>query len=437
MVNTATSLLSSTGAPRAAAGVWLDVIAERIVHTPADHRRWDVAMQMDHVAPWTDYLIAEHPRDVDPDESFDRLRWGGQMIFSSTRPRALAAAMRAYRDRPEFTVEVPPTSVERRRGWWRRPRQFFVVRKVRLIQPSRWTDRHSYDVRLTPAASLDPDQGWVVTKRVPTSEQAMDRLRHVLPGMDEAGLAVSARKLVQKVFPIFLTREAAFLKILQRDLPERFRNRVPRVLRLEKDARGLVQRLDLSWLRLGGLPISRHEFARQSAELLTALHDCAAIVHLDLRLDNYVITEHGVGFVDFGSSIRRGEDFTHNRLLNTLMHEMLSASRIRRDMKMLRRKGLATSKVFEGCYENPDRAIDLFYLALEMTRPHQNPDFAGLVFSEADQRLDALSGVVLCPPDPDRPRYSSARDVYRGITGEEPDVPVFTPKRAAELAIAG
>lgn len=418
-------------------GDWLDAVAERIAHTPADHRRWDMTMRADRVGPLTDYLIVEHPCEADPDDLFDRLRWGGQAVFTTTRPRALAAAVEAFDNHPEFVLEVPPAQLQPGRGWWRRPRRFFVVRKVMLIQPSRWTDRHSYDVRLTFAPSLDPDQRWVVTKRVPTHEQAVERLRHVLPGMDEAALAKSARKLVQKVFPIFLTREAAFLKILQRDLPARFHHRVPRVLRIEKDDRGLVQRFDLAWLRLGGLPMSRHEFARQSAELLTAVHDCAAIVHLDLRLDNYVVTEHGVGFVDFGSSIRRGEDFAGNHMLRTLMHEMLSASRIRRDMKMLRRKGLATSSVFQDCYEKPDRAIDLFYLALEMTRPHQNPDFVGLVEPDPDSDLDSLSGTVLCPPDPMRPRYCSARDVYRGITGTEPDVPVFTPKRAAELAAAG
>jgi len=37
-------------------------------------------------------------------------------------------------------------------------------------------------------------------------------------------------------------------------------------------------------------PIEQIEFARQSADLLRALHDDARVMHLDLRLDNFVIT---------------------------------------------------------------------------------------------------------------------------------------------------
>jgi serine/threonine protein kinase len=71
-----------------------------------------------------------------------------------------------------------------------------------------------------------------------------------------------------------------------------------------------------------GRPLTQLEFARQSAELLAALHDAAGVMHLDLRLDNFVITDHGVGFVDFGSAVRVGEEFPEASLLSNLFVRM-------------------------------------------------------------------------------------------------------------------
>src|SRR5262249_17158979 len=142
---------------------------------------------------------------------------------------------------------------------------------------------------------------------------------------DDETLRRRARKFTDKIFPVFLTRETAMLKLLQRDLPEKFRKRVPRLLSAETDATGFTRRLRMNWLRncqpaSGSFrhPLSQLEFARQAAELLAALHDAAGIMHLDLRLDNVVITEHGVGFVDFGSSVRVGESFAEESLLSSL-----------------------------------------------------------------------------------------------------------------------
>ncbi len=113
-----------------------------------------------------------------------------------------------------------------------------------------------------------------------------------------------ARNFTEKIFPLFLTREAAMLKVLERNLPPEYVGRFPRCLAVERDARGYVQRLWMNWLRNAGEPLSQIEFATQFAELLQVLHDRVGIVHLDLRLDNVVITEQGVGFVDFGSAVR-------------------------------------------------------------------------------------------------------------------------------------
>ena len=80
--------------------------------------------------------------------------------------------------------------------------------------------------------------------------------------------------------------------------------RVPTVVHADYhdyDGTPLVQTLYLKWLRNSrATPLSQLEFACQSADLLSAIHDRAGIIHLDLRLDNFVITENGVGFVDFG-----------------------------------------------------------------------------------------------------------------------------------------
>ena len=109
------------------------------------------------------------------------------------------------------------------------------------------------------------------------------------------------------------------LKILERDLPKEFRDRVPRVLDLEQDGRGYVHRMWMTWLRQGSTaPLSQLEFSRQAAELLNVVHDTVGIIHLDLRLDNFVITPQGVCFVDFGSAVRVSENIHGNPMLSTI-----------------------------------------------------------------------------------------------------------------------
>ena len=201
------------------------------------------------------------------------------------------------------------------------------------------------------------------------------------------------------------------LKLLERDLPDPYRARFPRLLRVERDDRGLVQQLELSWLRLGGGPLSQTDFARQALELLHVLHERAGIIHLDLRLDNLSITPRGVCFLDFGSAVRVGEDLAHNPMLAALFHEMLSTSQIQRDLRRLIRKGKITSRHFVNCSQKIDKAADLFYLVLQMNNPHANPDFRGLIRyhrdSEEAQQLARLSRRVF------RPRSPAAADRYR------------------------
>jgi hypothetical protein len=307
----------------------------------------------------------------------------------------------------------------------KRKAMFFVARKVLLDQADRLTERHSYDVRLAP--SWRSPEGYVVLKQVPSYADALERLQRMLPGVRPEAAANGARKLVEKVFPIFLTREVAFLKLLQRDLPEAYRGRVPKVLDMDVDERGLVQRVYVEWLRLGGRTMPTITFARQAAEMLAALHENIRLMHLDLRLDNFVVTEQGVGFVDFGSAVRLGEDFSENKMLRTLFHEMLSSSVIHHDLKMLQESGKVTSSLFRNCYRRMDPAIDLFYFALQMNKPHWNPDFRGLVDYEpkdsASIELSHLRRDVLRPPNPDQPIYRTARDIHNAIADIE-DRPV-------------
>jgi serine/threonine protein kinase len=194
---------------------------------------------------------------------------------------------------------------------------------------------------------------------------------------------------------------------------------VPRVLDLEKDERGMVRRLYLNWLRSGGEPLSQLEFARQSLDLLRILHDRAGIIHLDLRLDNVVVTERGVGFVDFGSAVRVGEDLAQSPMLDTLFREMMSTSEIQRQLGRMKRAGKITSPVIADAHHKVDKAVDLFYLSLSMNQPHLNPDFENLVCYDKRSRearaLARLTREILKPRDPANPRFKTAHDVLEGL----------------------
>jgi len=226
------------------------------------------------------------------------------------------------------------------------------------------------------------------------------------------------------------------------------RARVPRPLRVMRDEQGRVQRLDMTWLREGGEPISPTAFARQAATLLDALHNLAGIIHLDLRLDNMVVTEAGVGFVDFGSACLVNEPLDDRPMLHALFSSMLSASRIRRDLRRLQRKRLVTSALFRDCYPKRDPAIDLFALALQMTRPWANHAFRGLVPERnTDAQIDRLLRLqrhVLRPKLPDRPEITTAADIAATLSGsrrfskrhDQPVEPAFastTPPDSASV----
>lgn len=349
---------------------------------------------------------------------FEKLRWGGLFVYagkSRSETRALAGQYPLY----GFAVERGPALV---REGWRLPlvsptTHYFVARKVELIPPGQFTDRFSYSVRLV--RHDDPANPVIVEKRVPTLDAVVRRLRAKFPDVGEEVITRRARKFTDKIFPLFLTREAGMLLVLDEHLPAAYKQRVPRLIDMERDERGFVRQLRMTWLRNGGRPLSQVEFARQSADLLRVLHDVARVIHLDLRLDNMVITPEGVGFVDFGSAVKVDEDLGQNPLLGQIFGELMRTSQIQRMLDQMSTSGQITSQTLLAGRQKVDKAVDLFYLALQFQTPHANPDLADLILYDADspeaKQLKQLTDEVMRPRNPKAPTYRSAKDLLHGI----------------------
>ncbi len=365
-----------------------------------------------------DYIFATPDDPHLPGQVFERLRWGGQVVFASPVKRDVIALSRLYA-RKGFDLEIGPTYVRPRRLGLPLGRKvhFFVARKVLMVPPGEFSDRFTYHVHLQRSAA-DPQQH-VVVKEVPDMASLRKRLELRFPEQEPAMIEKQARQLAQTIFPVFLTREAAFLKILQRDLPEPYRARVPHVVGLEKDERGYVRRLELNWMRKAVKPMSQLEFAIQSADLLMQLHEKARIIHLDLRLDNFVITDDGVGFVDYGSSARVGENIGASPFLNNLFTEIMRTSQIQRMLEKMATAGAVTSELITGSRQRVDKAVDLFYLAVQIEKPNVNPYIRELVnydpSSVEAKLISQLCQRVLRPDDPKVPQFNSARDVLDGL----------------------
>jgi hypothetical protein len=393
-------------------------VAIRLLHDdPEFHRYAQAAPSSDGLS---DFLFATPDEAHSPAEMFQRLRWGGMCLFASPHARQVNELSEEYR-RHGFVIEHGPTYV--REGWSRwipfcsRKVHGFVARKVQLLPPGETTNRFTYHVHLTHRS--DRDDPIVVQKEVPTAESVAERLAKKHPDYPASGIQKLARKFTEKVFPTFLTREAGILKILQDYLPSPYDKRVPRLIDMEQDERGFVRKLRMTWLRNGGQPLTHMEFAHQSADLLRVLHDIPKVIHLDLRLDNFVITPHGVGFVDFGSAVRENEDLSRNPLLQSLFGELMRTSQIQQMMEKMTLSGQVTSEVIRSGCHKPDKAADFFYLALQFNSPHANPDLAGLIKydpnSQEARNLANLTSQILRPKDPAEPTFRSAKDILHGI----------------------
>lgn len=364
-----------------------------------------------------DLLLATAQQSPRPEDLFSRLRWGGVVVISSQRRwplRRLALRLEEI----GFTLERPPSFL--REGWipfFRRKHHYLVARKMQLLMPGQTTERFTYHVQLVRNPNNPAEL--VVLKEIPTFDSLMFRLRRKFPDVAADVLERRAHKFLGRIFPTFLTREAAILMILEEHLPAPYNRRVPRVVKTETDDRGFVRKLWMTWLRNGGRRLGHMEFAHQAADLLRAIHDIARVIHLDLRLDNFVITEDGVGFVDFGSAVRDTESFSGNPMLSGLFEELMRTSQIQRALFQMSVSGQLTSDIILQSHQKAHKAIDFFYLAVQFNCPHSNPDLSDLIEYDPNSKdardLAKLTLAILRPADPANPIYRSAKDILHGI----------------------
>ena len=372
--------------------------------------------------PPVDFLFAAGHDPMLPDQVFHQLLWGGLFIYADRDEKRVRRIAQEYDGKRGFILETPHGLTRLHRLGIRLPGlsmsiHYFAARKICMIQPGEVTERYTYKVELMPEPNAE--HGYVVCKEVPTYADVAYRLRCRFPEASDKDIETRTRKLVDNVFPTFLTREAAILKILQTALPEPYCHSVPRPMGVIKDGNGFVRRLAMNWLRTGGPRLSQIEFAKQGAELLSALHNRAGVMHLDLRLDNFVLTPRGVGFVDFGSAARIGENIQQSPLLTSLFGEMMRTSKIQRMLGQMLEKGQVTNRSFTCIHQKPDPAIDTFYLALQINKPTHNPHFAHLVGYDPQtveaQAISSLTAAVLRPKDQQSVPFETADDVLRGI----------------------
>ncbi|MBB6431074.1 hypothetical protein [Algisphaera agarilytica] len=369
-----------------------------------------------------DFLLCAHGQTPEPADVFKRLQWGGQILAIGSDAEAIRQYARVFAAHDSFELETAPRSTLAQ-VWGvplpglGRKLHYFVVRKVTLILPNEDTVRFTFDVRLVKKPELGDE--YVVMKQVPRYRNVVSRLHSRFPEATQQVLLTRAEKLVKRVFPVFLTREAGFLQLLHRDLPDEFKQRMPQALGFEKAPDGTIKRLYMSWLRLGGEPLSHMEFAQQAAELLSVLHDKVGVIHLDLRLDNMVISEGKVCFLDFGSSVRVGENVHESPLLSSLFDEMMNTSQIQRTMGKMRDAGRLTSDVLVAAQGKIDRGVDMFYLSLQISKPVSNPELLPLIrydaLSPTAKRIKLLTDSILRPSNPNRPHFISAHDVFLGL----------------------
>lgn len=395
----------------------IDTVIQRCLAADEEYQNFGAAQDAKGMA---DFRFAADSDLHDPVKLFPAIRWGGQFVYCSRQAEAVAAAADRFA-RYGFELETPPTHIKQPYRFFPlmgRKVHYFRARKMQLIPPGDITDRFTYMVELS-AEKERTAGGYVVTKRVPTDEWVINRLKRRWPELPYELVEKRARKFTEKIFPLFLTREAAILKILQEHLSPEYRNRVPVPVYVEKDSRGFVRVLQMNWLRNGGKPLSQYQFALQAADLLRAVHDAAEVIHLDLRLDNMVVTPAGVGFVDFGSAVRVGEDISSNPLLATLYGELMKTSHIQRMLDQMTISGHVTAEHFCNSRGRIDKSVDVFYLAVQFNSPHDNPDLKELIEfkpgSDEARCLGKLTKEILAPPDPSAPSIRSARDVLKAL----------------------
>ncbi len=415
-----------------------ELIREKVLAADPEYRLFGHNTVVFGTEGMADFLLCG-PGDLQiPDQAFERMRWGGVVIVVSHDQSEVRKLHEVFAERREYRIERTPTpiSVGLVPGF-KKNFYYFTARKVFIVRPGEFSDRFTNHVELIPDAN--EENGYAVLKVVPEQKQMEQRLAMRFPDLDREDVAERARTFTHNVFPLFLTRETGILKVLEKYLPEQYKHRVPRVISHEKNESGYVTKFAMSWLRNstgGEPPIKQLEFAKQMSDMLRALHDTARVIHLDLRPDNLVITRHGVGFIDFGSSVRIGEDLSKSKVLMKMFEQVMITSQIQRTLGQMSQSGVVTSRVIRDGYRKVDKAVDLFFMTLQMNQPLANPDFKGLIDFTPDsteaKALSQLTGLILKPREAENPLYQTAADVYRGILQIESHLPELRKVDAAQ-----
>ena len=106
--------------------------------------------------------------------------------------------------------------------------------------------------------------------------------------------------------------------------------------------------------------------------------------------------------------------------MNTLARlELMRTSQIQRMLERMTKTGSVTSAVLREGYGKVDKAVDLFYLAMQISAPTGNPDLRGLINWTPDSAqaiaLTRLRHDILRPTDANHPAYRSAHDILQAI----------------------
>jgi hypothetical protein len=368
-----------------------------------------------------DFYLAVMDDLHSPNHVFDRLRWGGQVVYLSSDQQEVARAMQLYDQQPEYVVETPTSVVIEGQSFLGSKREYFymVARKVHLIRTEDLSERFTYHLELV--RSRNANNQYVVYKGVPSAPAMHQRLRHRFPKMGSSDLKRRALSFTNNIFPMILTREVGILKVLKRHMPDEYQCRFPSVIDLKKNDEGFVVGFTMTWMRntTGNRTLTHMDFATQAADLLRRVHEQARVIHLDLRPDNMVITEDGVCFIDFGSAVRVGEDVNRNKSLSRMFEQLMRSSGVQRTLRKMCRAEKVTADFLRTAGRKIGRGADLFYLAHKMHMPVDNPDFYGLVEddprSEAVRQLRGLAAKLFRPDDPKNPVIRTASDLSRAL----------------------
>ncbi len=284
----------------------------------------------------TDYVFAVENEPHLPEDIFASVRWGGEFIYLSYNRDQVAALPEKF---VAYGFETQRGPDYLKQGWLRfvpflgQKLWYFVTRKLQLIRPRDITERFTYNVQLTPTTSEIPtDDRYVVLKEVPPFERVMDRLRAKFADAPYAVIEKRALKFTEQGLSAVSHARSGHAQDLCIVICRRnIACRVPTLLHMENDDRGYAKQMWMNWLRIGGKAAHANwNLPAKALTLLRVVHDYARIIHLDLRLDNFLITENGVCFVDFGSAVRDGENIQGNPLLSTLFEELMRTSQIQR-----------------------------------------------------------------------------------------------------------